>query len=105
MFKQIHDFITNCNGEQVRFSPELCKLYLFGNKITIMLVKVIENKLNIYISISNKRKIFLLGIEKKYFFSLYRYNWTDLSHFFTNRKLNYQEVSQATIYKKKIRDP
>ncbi|KAF9412892.1 hypothetical protein HW555_008738 [Spodoptera exigua] len=23
MFKQIHDFITNCNGEQVRFSPEL----------------------------------------------------------------------------------
>ncbi|PZC82023.1 COP9 signalosome complex subunit 3 isoform X2 [Helicoverpa zea] len=23
MFKQIHDFLTNCNGEQVRFSPEL----------------------------------------------------------------------------------
>ncbi|CAB3224909.1 unnamed protein product [Arctia plantaginis] len=23
MYQQIHDFITNCNGEQVRFSPEL----------------------------------------------------------------------------------
>lgn len=25
MYQQIHDFITNCNGEQVRFTPELCK--------------------------------------------------------------------------------
>lgn len=25
MYQQIHDFITNCNGEQVRFGPDLCK--------------------------------------------------------------------------------
>lgn len=25
MFQQIHDFINNCNGEQVRFAPDLCK--------------------------------------------------------------------------------
>ncbi|KAL4719498.1 hypothetical protein ACJJTC_003356, partial [Scirpophaga incertulas] len=24
LFQQIHDFINNCNGEQVRFSPDLC---------------------------------------------------------------------------------
>lgn len=29
MFQQIHDFINNCNGEQVRFSPDLCKAFTF----------------------------------------------------------------------------
>lgn len=28
-FKHAHDFIIGCNGEQIRWSPDLCKIYIY----------------------------------------------------------------------------
>lgn len=38
MFQQIHDFINNCNGEQVRFSPDLCKAFTFFMLLLIFFI-------------------------------------------------------------------
>lgn len=32
LFNQVQEFIIGCNGEQVRFAPDICKLFFFLNK-------------------------------------------------------------------------
>lgn len=34
LFSQVQEFITSCNGEQVRFAPDICK---FGNSLIILI--------------------------------------------------------------------
>jgi COP9 signalosome complex subunit 3 len=39
LFAQVQEFITGCNGEQVRFAPDTCKPYL--RRIFVLLMYVI----------------------------------------------------------------